>query len=63
MSDSTGKFKYEETKYGFRYGPAIVERTASDEKAGVLLAIRTPRKRLEIRVTPSGLIRMEEYDV
>lgn len=57
-----GKFKHEETTYGFKYGPANVERAASDEKAGVLLTIKTPRKLLVVRVTPSGLIRAEERD-
>lgn len=51
-------FRLTETKYGFQWGPASVVRICDDPKAGVLIAVYTDRARLEIRVTPSGLIRI-----
>lgn len=48
--------KLEETPHGFRYGPALVERMYS-HKGHLWLQIKTDRETLEIRVTPTGLIR------
>lgn len=50
-------FPLTETTYGFKWGPVSVERLASEDKFGVVLLIETERGRLEVRVTPSGLIR------
>ena len=47
---------YRETTYGFEYGAARIERTASD-KGYVFLTVVTPRRTMEIVVTPTGLIR------
>mgnify|MGYP001603501688 CR=1 FL=1 len=44
----------EETKYGFKWGPLIVERDASDPKGGYLLSIYTASAKVEVRVTPKG---------
>ena len=46
-----------ETQYGFVFGAATVERTAS-HKGHVIIAIKTPREQMHIRITPSGLIRI-----
>jgi len=54
-----GKINYVETKYGFEYGPAKVERMASDN-GHVWIEIRTKRGALIVRVTPTGLIKIEE---
>jgi hypothetical protein len=51
---------YKETKYGFEYGSARVERTCSDNKKGwIVLTIITPRKRLQVYVTKTGLIKSQ----
>lgn len=54
MSDEALPFT--ETQYGFRWGPATVERVISVD-GHVVIAVRTARGSLEIRVTPSGMIR------
>jgi hypothetical protein len=51
-------FGLDETRYGFRWGPVDIERTASDPKWGVVLYLRTPRQCIEVRVTPTGLFRI-----
>lgn len=48
--------RYEETTYGFIYGAAEVTRLVS-YKGSVVLMIRTPRQEMQIRITPTGLIR------
>ena len=50
------EFSYplEETKYGFNWGPATVERVCSDAQGGVLLVIKARKAELEVRVTPNG---------
>ena len=45
------------TNYGFIYGPAIITRIA-DSSWGCVLEISGVRQRVEIRVTPSGRIRV-----
>ena len=52
------KFSGQETQYGFKWGPAEVIRCASHPKWGVMLDLETTKQRLEIRVTPSGIIRV-----
>ena len=47
------------TPYGFEFGVALVERACS-YKGHVVIEITTPRKRVNIRVTPSGLIRIDK---
>ena len=46
------------TQYGFEFGAAKVERAAS-YKGHVILHITTDRQRLEVRITPSGMIRVD----
>ena len=48
---------YRETTYGFEYGAAKIERTMSD-KGQVVISVRTPRQKLYLRVTKTGLIRV-----
>lgn len=45
------------TRYGFEYGAAKVSRLAS-HKGYVVVGFETPRQRLDITVTPTGLIRV-----
>lgn len=49
---------YAETSYGFEYGAAKIERTMPDDKFGVVITISTPRELVDIRVTPTGFIRV-----
>lgn len=50
---------YRETVYGFEYGAARISRHSSF-KGHVMLMIETDRQCINIRVTPSGLIRIEQ---
>ena len=47
---------YEETRYGFTFGAAKVERWISHH-GYVVVGVTTPRQTLRIQVTPTGLIR------
>jgi len=52
---------YKETKYGFEWGSAKIERCCSDEKKGwIVLFIKTPRHKngLEIYITKTGKVRV-----
>lgn len=65
VRDPPGLPTYEETIYGFKYGAAEVTRTASVPSRNgsghhVVLTIKTPRETLTVRVTPSGLLRLNE---
>jgi hypothetical protein len=51
-------FEYSETKYGFKWGPATIERCISDPKFGVVIEATTPKGKVYLRITPSGLIRI-----
>ena len=46
----------DEERYGFRWGPLVVQRCCHDEKRlGYMLTIRTDKGReVEIRVSPKG---------
>lgn len=54
---------YKETKYGFEYGSAKVERIISHEKYGNVLRVLTPKALLEIRVTKTGLVRVKSFKI
>ena len=56
----TPRYHYEETPYGFQWGPALIERCVSDPKWGVVLTITTPKERYQVRVTPTGLVRVHK---
>lgn len=54
---------YRETKYGFEYGSAAIERCCSDRKKGwVVLRVTTPRhplaRSIDIYCTKSGKVRV-----
>jgi len=52
---------YQETKYGFEWGAAKVQRYFSDEKKGwVTLGIETPKHKrgLQIYITKTGKVRI-----
>ncbi len=54
---------YAETKYGFEWGAAKIERGFSDDKKGwVTLILRTPKYKngLQIYVTKTGKIRIHD---
>jgi hypothetical protein len=51
----------EKTPYGFQWGNAVISR-ACEHKGHRLLMIETPRERIMIRVTPSGLIRVDGFE-
>lgn len=53
---------HQDTPYGFRWGPIIVERASSDQKHGVWLHIRTGKQLLTVRATPSGLLRVSDIE-
>lgn len=51
--------KYEETRYGFDYGAARVERLISDEKRGwVVIGVSAGKSRMEVYVTKTGKMRV-----
>lgn len=50
-------FDLEKVQFGFRWGPLTIERCMSDPKFGVIITATTPKGRVHLRVTPSGLIR------
>jgi hypothetical protein len=52
--------KREITDYGFICGCTEVRIIHSDKKYGVWIDIITPRESIEIRTTPSGLLRTSE---
>lgn len=50
---------YQETKYGFEYGVANVQRLVSDkEKGWVTIGIATPKNEIQIYVTKTGKLRV-----
>ena len=53
--------RYAETKYGFEYGAAKIDRICSDEKAGwVVLCLKTKKRTLELYVTKTGKVRIHD---
>lgn len=42
------------TRYGFRWGPVLISRMASDPKGGLSLQIQTRKAAIALRVTPKG---------
>ena len=56
---TTPNIHYTETRYGFEYGSAVVERLASDEAKGwVLIALDTPKHHVQLYVTKRGKVRI-----
>ena len=55
------KLFFEELPYGFRYGPATVERIGHDPKRGVVvISIESEHGGIDVHVSRSGKIRV--YD-
>ena len=50
--------KLAQTAYGFQWGPAHVNRNHGNDKNGVWLEVVGAKERVQIRVTPSGRIRV-----
>lgn len=48
------------TRYGFKFGAAYVNRTASFDDGSVAIMVETPKQSVDIRITASGLIRVGE---
>ena len=46
------------TQYGFTMGPCEVTRICSGREWGAYIEVKGKRQRIEIRVTPSGLLRV-----
>ncbi len=46
------------TQYGFVFGSAVVTRLCNGDKWGYVLEVSGKKQRVEIRVTPSGRIRV-----
>lgn len=55
---------YKETDYGFIYGPLEVIRVhhfpKDAEVPTVVIELKTQRKRVQIHVTPTGLIKVQQ---
>lgn len=50
-------FDCKETRFGFEWGPADVQRVFSHPKWGVIIQVETKYERIELRITPKGFIR------
>ena len=48
------------TPYGFTFGPATVTRVCDSPKFGVIMEVAGKRQQVEIRVTPSGLLKFRK---
>ena len=46
-----------ETRYGFEYGAALVQRIHTFDDGSVVIGIATNREMLEVKITPTGFIR------
>jgi len=55
---------YEETMYGFEFGPATISRLISDKKGWVVIGLETPKhtngKEIQIYVTKTGKVRVSD---
>ena len=53
------KIPYQEIDYGFEYGAANITRVASDVRKGwVVIAIETPKSKIQVYVTKTGKVRV-----
>lgn len=54
---------YKETKFGFEWGAAKIERLFSDEKKGwVTFEVKTDKETLQVYITKTGKIRVNSGD-
>jgi regulation of enolase protein 1 (concanavalin A-like superfamily) len=55
--------EYTELTYGFRYGAAEITRLFSDDKKGwVTLQLKTPKEDIQIYITKTGKVRINNND-
>ena len=47
-------FPFNETRYGFDWGPLKIERVFSHPKHGVVVRIGSEHQQFEVRVSPKG---------
>lgn len=47
--------------FGFRWGPAVVQRLYHD-RSGVVIGIETDRRDVHIRISPTGIVRVIKDD-
>ena len=53
--------RYEETRFGFKWGAAEITRGFSDPKKGwVTLILETPKANIQIYVTKTGKVRIHD---
>lgn len=45
---------FEETQFGFKWGPLEVTRILSDERIGVVISVKSGLDEYEVRASPSG---------
>ena len=62
MKKPTTDFPIEDTRFGFIYGPAHVERICNDKRSGIYIAIITKREEMHIRITGGGRISVYSHD-
>ena len=62
MMNSAGRdgFALVQTSHGFKWGPLETQRVFSTWDGGCILLIRGERQEIEVRVTPSGYVRVGE---
>jgi hypothetical protein len=60
-SDRTTQTTPERTAYGFKWGESTISR-ACEHKGHRIVMIETPRQRLMVRITPTGLIRVDTVE-
>ena len=49
---------FEQTQYGFRWGPLEVTRLCSEEKHGCWLRVQGVKQFIDVRVTKGGRVRL-----
>lgn len=60
-SEQTTELPRERTPHGIRWGVTDVS-CACEHRGHIVLHVTTPRQRLSVRVTPSGLIRVDAVE-
>jgi hypothetical protein len=52
---------YKETRFGFEYGAAEIQRYFSDDKKGwVIIGLKTKKKDIQIYITKTGKVRIHD---
>lgn len=58
--DDFGHIRYGQTQYGFTFGACTVTRIHHRQDGSVWIELSTPRERVSVYVTPTGLVRFGE---